>query len=147
MRKTERDKTYRHIRREIEKGRQAFVICPLVEERTLEVKGRDLVSGIPKILTISSDEVRIAISHQLNTIVETVKVALEQMPPELAADLVDRGIVLTGGGALLKNIDVLLAEETQLPVTLSIDPLSSVVLGAGKALNDLSLFKKVMAGS
>jgi rod shape-determining protein MreB len=118
---------------------------PLEEEQTLEVKGRDLVNGIPKILTISSDEVRIGISHQLNTIVETVKVALEQMPPELAADLVDQGIVLTGGGALLKNIDVLLAEETQLPVVLSPNPLSSVVVGAGKVLNDLPLLKRVTA--
>jgi rod shape-determining protein MreB len=119
---------------------------PLAEEVSREVKGRDLVSGVPKTLIIGSDEVRIAISHQLHTIVETVKVALEQMPPELAADLVERGIVLTGGGALLKNMDVLLAEETQLPVALSINPLSSVVLGAGKVLDDLPLLKQVTTG-
>ncbi len=110
---------------------------------TIEVKGRDLVSGIPKILTIDSDEVRKAISEQLETIIETVHVALEQTPPELAADIVDNGIVLTGGGSLLKNLDVLLREETKVPISVSEDPLSAVVLGSGKALDELRLLKEV----
>jgi rod shape-determining protein MreB len=101
---------------------------------TVEVKGRDLATGIPKILTIDSDEVREAISEQLNTILATVRSALEQMPPELAADLVDNGIVLAGGGALLKNIDGLLRAETKLPIIIAEDPLSSVAVGAGNAL-------------
>jgi rod shape-determining protein MreB len=95
---------------------------------TIEVKGRDLVSGIPKILTIDSDEVRKAISEQVQTIIETVHVALEQTPPELAADIVDNGIVLTGGGSLLKNLDILLREETKVPVTVSEDPFQPLSL-------------------
>jgi rod shape-determining protein MreB len=111
---------------------------------TIEVKGRDLVTGIPKILTIDSDEVRTSISEQVETIVETVRIALEQTPPELAADIVDRGIVLTGGGALLKNLDVLLREETKLPITITEDSLSTVVLGSGKALDNMSVLREVM---
>ncbi|HJX34844.1 MAG TPA: rod shape-determining protein [Desulfatiglandales bacterium] len=111
---------------------------------TIEVKGRDLVTGIPKILTIDSDEVRKAISEQVEAIVETVRIALEQTPPELAADIVDRGIVLTGGGALLKDLDVLLREETKLPITITEDALSTVVLGSGKALDNMSLLREVM---
>jgi rod shape-determining protein MreB len=110
---------------------------------TIEVKGRDLVSGIPKILTIDSDEVRKAISEQVETIVETVHIALEQTPPELAADIVDKGIVLTGGGSLLKNLDVLLREETKLPITVTEDPLATVVIGSGKALDSLSILREV----
>jgi len=117
---------------------------PLEEEITTEVKGRDLVAGLPKVIGIGSEEVRMAIAEPLNTIVEAVKVALEQTPPELAADIVDRGIVLTGGGALLKNLDVLLREETQLPVTIADNPLTTVVLGSGKALDDLDLFKELL---
>ncbi len=111
---------------------------------TIEVKGRDLVTGIPKILTIDSEEVRKAISEQIETIVETVRIALEQTPPELAADIVDKGIVLTGGGSLLKNMDILLREETKLPITITDDPLSTVVLGSGKALDNLAILKEVM---
>ena len=111
---------------------------------TIEVKGRDLVTGIPKILTIDSDEVRKSISEQVETIVETVRIALEQTPPELAADIVDRGIVLTGGGALLKDLDVLLREETKLPITITEDPLSTVVLGSGKALDNMAVLRDVM---
>jgi len=110
---------------------------------TIEVRGRDLVTGIPKILTIDSEEVRKAISEQVETIVETVRIALEQTPPELAADIVDKGIVLTGGGSLLKNLDVLLREETKLPITITEDPLSTVVLGSGKALDSLAILKEV----
>jgi rod shape-determining protein MreB len=116
---------------------------PTDQVETIEVKGRDLVTGIPKILTIDSDEVRKAISEQVEAIVETVRIALEQTPPELAADIVDTGIVLTGGGALLKNLDVLLREETKLPITITEDPLSAVVLGSGKALDDMALLKEV----
>ena len=110
---------------------------------TIEVKGRDLVTGIPKILVIGSDEIRKAISEQVETIVRTVRIALEQTPPELAADIVDQGIVLTGGGSLLKNLDVLLREETELPITISENPLFSVVLGSGKVLENLSTLKEV----
>ena len=109
--------------------------------QTVEVKGRDLATGIPKILTVDSDEVREAISEQLNTIVGTVHSALEQMPPELAADLVDSGIVLAGGGALLKNMDVLLRSETGLPITIADDPLSAVAVGAGMALSNLAILR------
>jgi rod shape-determining protein MreB len=111
---------------------------------TIEVKGRDLVSGIPKILAIDSEEIRVAISEQIDAIVETVKIALEQTPPELAADIVDSGIVLTGGGALLKNLDRLLREETGLPITVTDDPLSTVALGSGKALDSIDILKQVM---
>jgi rod shape-determining protein MreB len=111
---------------------------------TIEVKGRDLVSGIPKILAIDSEEIRVAIAEQIDSIVETVKIALEQTPPELAADIVDRGIVMTGGGALLINMDKLLREETRLPITVTEDPLSTVALGSGKALENISILREVM---
>ena len=116
---------------------------PTDKIETIEVKGRDLVTGIPKILTIDSDEVRKAISEQVETIVETVRIALEQTPPELAADIVDRGIMLTGGGSLLKNLDILLREETRLPITITDDPLSAVVLGSGKALDSIDILREV----
>jgi rod shape-determining protein MreB len=111
---------------------------------TIEVKGRDLATGIPKILTIDSEEICEAISEQVRAIVETVRTGLEQMPPELASDIVDRGIVLTGGGSLLKNLDLLLREETRLPVAVTEDPLSAVVLGCGKALDHVSILKEVV---
>ncbi|UCE51131.1 MAG: rod shape-determining protein [Desulfobacterales bacterium] len=111
---------------------------------TIEVKGRDLASGIPKILSIDSEEIRIAISEQIDAIIETVKIALEQTPPELSADIVDRGIILTGGGALLKNLDKLIREETSLPVTVTEDPLSTVASGSGKALDNLEILKEVV---
>jgi rod shape-determining protein MreB len=117
---------------------------PMDEPEFIEVKGRDLVTGIPKILTIDSEEVRKAISEQVDTIVETVRIALEQTPPELSADVVDKGIVLTGGGALLKNLDALLREETRLPITITDDPLTTVAIGAGKALDNLSLLKEIL---
>jgi len=116
---------------------------PTEEAECIEVKGRDLVTGIPKILTIDSEEVRKAISEQVDAIIETVRIALEQTPPELSADVVDKGIVLTGGGALLKNIDVLLREETRLPITITDDPLTTVVIGAGKLLDNLSILREV----
>lgn len=110
----------------------------------MEIKGRDLVSGVPKTITINSSEVRSAITEQIDTIVDTVKSVLEQTPPELAADIVDKGIVLTGGVALLKNLDKLLREETNLPIIIADDPLSSVVLGAGMSLDNLDILKEVM---
>ena len=116
---------------------------PSEQAETIDVKGRDLVTGIPKILTIDSDEVRQAISEQIETIVETVRIALEQTPPELAADIVDTGIVLAGGGALLKNLDVLLREETKLPITIAEDPLSTIALGSGMVLDNIHLLKEV----
>ncbi len=109
----------------------------------IEVKGRDLVTGIPQNIKITSEEVRKAISEQVDSIVQAVRIALEQTPPELAADIVDRGIVLTGGGALLKGLDQLLREETSLPITVVDDPLSTVVLGSGKALDNLNVLKEV----
>jgi rod shape-determining protein MreB len=116
---------------------------PSEESVSGEVKGRDLVTGIPKVLTISSDEIREAISGQVETIVETVHSALEQTPPELAADIVEKGIVLTGGGSLLKNLDVRLRKETRLSVTITDDPLSDVVIGSGKTLDNLSILKEI----
>jgi len=110
----------------------------------MQIKGRDLVSGIPKIIGIDSDEVREAISDQISEIVEIVKDALEQTPPELAADIVESGIVMTGGGALLKNLDKLLKERTGLPITVADDPLSSVVMGSGKALDSIDILNNVM---
>jgi len=116
---------------------------PDKEIRTVEVKGRDLISGIPKIIEINSEEVREAIAEPISLIVDTVKDALENAPPELAGDIVDRGIMLTGGGALLRNLDVLIREETGLPVTIADDPLSTVARGAGMALDQLDVLKEV----
>jgi len=116
---------------------------PDAEERKMEIKGRDLVAGVPKTMEISSEEVREAISEPVNAIVEGVKVALEKTPPELSADIVDKGIVLAGGGALLRNLDVLIREETGLPVMAAEDPLTAVVLGSGKALEQLDVLKGI----
>jgi rod shape-determining protein MreB len=116
---------------------------PLEKEMTMEVKGRDMVAGLPKTITITSQEVREAIVEPLNTIVEAVRVTLERCPPELSADLVDRGIMLAGGGALLRGIDKLISEETGLPVHIADDPLSAVAEGTGKALNELSILQKI----
>lgn len=116
---------------------------PMDPEQQIEVKGRDLVTGIPQNIIITSEEVRKAISEQVDSIVQAVRIALEQTPPELAADIVDRGIVLTGGGALLKGLDQLLREETSLPITVVDDPLSTVVMGTGRALDNLDILKEV----
>jgi rod shape-determining protein MreB and related proteins len=116
---------------------------PLEQQLTMEVKGRDMVAGIPKTVVVNSDEIRESLAEPTNAIVDAVLVALERTPPELAADIVDKGIVLTGGGALLKNLDVLLREETGLPVMVCDDPISAVVLGSGKALDHLELLKEV----
>jgi rod shape-determining protein MreB len=115
----------------------------LEDELEMEVKGRDLVSGIPQNITITSTEVRKAISEPVDSIVQAVRIALEQTPPELAADIVDRGIVLTGGGGLLKGLDQLLREETSLPITVVDDPLSTVALGSGRVLDNLDILSEV----
>ncbi len=114
------------------------------ENETMEIKGRDLVSGIPKILTIDSEEVRLSISEQIDAIMETIKIALEQTPPELAADIVDQGIVLTGGGALLKNLDKLIREKSGLPITIAENPLDTVAVGCGMTLDNLDMLKQVV---
>lgn len=113
------------------------------ENRTVQIKGRDLVSGIPKTVTIHEDEIIEAISEIVAVIVDTIKVALENTPPELASDIVDRGIVLAGGGALLRGLDILLKQETGLPVIVADDPLCAVVKGAGKVLDDLDILRRV----
>ena len=113
------------------------------ELRKVDVKGRDLISGIPKIVEINSEEIREAIQEPISIIVDTIKDALENAPPELAGDIVDRGIVLTGGGALLRKIDVLIQEETGLPITIADEPLSTVARGAGMALDQLDVLKEV----
>ena len=113
------------------------------EPKTMEIKGRDLVSGIPKTFTINEDEIMEALQEPVNIIIETIKVALENTPPELAADIVDRGIVLAGGGALLSGLDILIRESTGLPVSVAEDPLTAVVKGVGKMLDELELLKKI----
>ena len=116
---------------------------PMEKSMTMEVKGRDLVAGIPKTLIISDEEIREALAETFSTIVEAVKIALERTPPELAADIVDKGVVVAGGGSLTKGLDTLLREATGLPITLANDPLSAVALGSGKVLSDQKLLKKV----
>ncbi len=113
------------------------------EETTMEIKGRDLIAGIPKALEISSREIREAIAEPVNAIIETIRIALEQTPPELAADIVDKGIVISGGGAMLRNLDLLIKEVTRLPVIIAENPLLAVVEGAGKALDEVSLLKEI----
>jgi rod shape-determining protein MreB len=116
---------------------------PLDEELSFEVRGRNLIEGIPKTITMTDEEVREALADSVSTIINAVRVALERTPPELSADIVERGIVLTGGGALLKNLDKRLSIETGLPVSVAEDPLASVVLGTGKMLSDFDLLKRV----
>jgi rod shape-determining protein MreB and related proteins len=116
---------------------------PFDELKIGSIKGRDLISGIPKITETNSEEIREAINEQITFIVDAIKDALENSPPELAGDIVDRGIVLTGGGALLQNIDILIREETGLPITITDDPLSAVARGAGMALDQLNVLKDI----
>ena len=116
---------------------------PLEKPLTLEIKGRDLIAGIPKTLTVTDSEIREALSECVSTLNNAIRVALERTPPELSADISDRGIVLTGGGALLKNLDKRISEETGLPVSLADDPLGCVALGAGKMLNDFALLRRI----
>src|SRR6266508_2771965 len=116
---------------------------PSEKETSVEVKGRDLVAGLPKTLMITSQEVREALLEPISTIVDSVRITLERCPPELSADLVDRGLVLAGGGALLRGFDKLLSEETGLPVHVAEDPLSAVAEGTGKCLNELKFLRQV----
>jgi rod shape-determining protein MreB len=118
-------------------------VMPEEPYETMDIKGRDLVSGVPKTLTINSAEIKSAISEQVDAIIDAVKMALELTPPELSADIVDSGIVLTGGGALLRNLDQRLNKETGLPIIIAEDPLSSVVLGSGAALDNIDILKEV----
>ncbi|MBZ4642746.1 MAG: rod shape-determining protein MreB [Deferribacteres bacterium] len=115
----------------------------LEESLTIEIKGRDLVNGIPKTIEVTDSEIREAIEYAVSKIIEAIKVALEKTPPELSADIVDRGIVLTGGGALLRGLDKRLSAETGLPIIIADDPLTAVALGSGKALDEIKLLKKV----
>jgi rod shape-determining protein MreB len=116
---------------------------PLDRPLTMEIKGRNLIEGVPKTVLIDDSEVREALSECIATIVNAIRVALERTPPELSADISDRGIVLTGGGALIKNLDKRIREETGLPVSIADDPLASVVLGTGKMLSDFKLLRRI----
>ncbi len=117
---------------------------PLEEELSLEVKGRDLVAGLPKMVTITSEEIRDALKEPVRAILDIIKISLERIPPELAADLIERGVVLAGGGSLLRSLDRLIAEETMLPVHIADDPMTAVALGTGKALSEIRYLKRVM---
>ena len=117
--------------------------APLEERMTMDIKGRDLIEGIPKTITLTDEEVREALSDAILTIVNAVRVALERTPPELSADIMDKGIVVTGGGALLRNLDLRIKSETGLPVFLAEEPLSSVVMGTGKMLEDIDLLRRI----
>ena len=121
--------------------------CPPDEERlTMNIKGRDQGTGLPRSVEINSDEIMEALSVPVSQIVQGVKSALEQTPPELAADIIDKGIVLTGGGALLRNLDILIREETKLPVLIADDPLTCVVRGSGEVLDQIDLLHEITAG-
>lgn len=112
-------------------------------ERTMEIKGRDLLSGIPKTITVTEEEIREALRDSVNAILDAIKITLENIQPEIAADIVDRGIVLAGGGALLRGLDLMIKEETKLPVIIGEDPLTAVVRGVGKMLDEIELLKRV----
>jgi rod shape-determining protein MreB len=116
---------------------------PTAKTETMEIKGRDLVAGIPKVVVTTSEEIREALQEPLAQIVECVHLTLERTPPELAADIVDRGIMLVGGGSMLKDLDTVLRQETKLPILRSEDPFTAVVYGAGRALDNLDLLKEV----
>ncbi len=120
---------------------------PLPEEEDVEVRGRDLLSGLPKNIVLSSEEIRIALEETLTQIIAAIKSTLEKTPPELSSDIMDRGIVLTGGGSLMKGLDERLRQETNIPVHVTDDPLSCVVIGAGKSLEELGLLKRVSIGT
>lgn len=120
---------------------------PLEEELTMEVRGRDLVAGLPKMITVTSEEIREALAEPIAQIIEAVRITLERTPPELSADLIEKGLIMAGGGCLLRGIDKLIAEETGLPVHLADDPLTAVALGTGKVLSELKYLKRLTVGS
>ena len=117
---------------------------PLMTKLSMEIRGRDLSTGLPRNITITSEQILDALSESIKRIVQTVKQTLEKTPPELAADLVENGIILTGGGALIKNLDKLLSEETSMPVYIADEPLDCVVRGTGKVLEELERLKPVL---
>ena len=121
--------------------------APLEQELTMEVKGRDLAAGLPKTVIVRSEEIREALQEPLSSILESVRITLERCPPELSSDLVDRGIMMAGGGALLRNIDRMIAKETGLPVHIADDPLTAVCTGTGRVLQELSFLKRVASSS
>jgi rod shape-determining protein MreB len=116
---------------------------PFEDEKTYEVKGRDMITGAPKTIEVNSEEIRDALAEPVSAVADAIKVALERTPPELAADIVDNGIILAGGGSLLANLDILIKEKTGLPVALAEDPLTCVVRGSGKVLQDIDLLRQV----
>jgi len=116
---------------------------PLEEEMSLEVKGRDLIAGLPKTVTVTSEEIRESLQEPLRAILEVTKISLERTPPELASDLIEHGIVMAGGGSLLKGLDKLISEETGLPVHIADDPVTAVANGTGKVLNEIKYLRKV----
>ncbi|HEC68810.1 MAG TPA: rod shape-determining protein [Candidatus Omnitrophica bacterium] len=120
---------------------------PLEEELTIEVRGRDLITGLPKLVKVNSEEIRQALDSPIREVIEATKLTLERTPPELSADLIERGIVMCGGGSLLKGLDKLIAEETGLPVLIADDPLTAVALGAGKVLEEIKYIKKISLAS
>ncbi len=120
--------------------------CPQEEEMTMDVRGRDLVTGLPKTISVTSEEIRDALTEPVAAIVEAVKVTLERTLPELAADIMDRGIMMAGGGSLLRGLDVLLIQQTGMPVNITENPLTSVVMGTGLALEHFDLLKRIMIG-
>jgi len=119
---------------------------PLEEEEDVEVRGRDLLMGLPKNITLSSEEIRVAIDEPLNAVIAAVKTTLERTPPELSSDIMDRGLVLAGGGSLLRGLDEKLRQETGMPVYLADDPMTCVVIGSGKALDEINVLKKILIG-
>jgi rod shape-determining protein MreB len=120
---------------------------PLEEEMTMEVRGRDILAGLPKTITVSSEEIREALSEAIASILEAIRITLERTPPELSADLISRGLVLAGGGALLRGLDKIISEETGLPVHIADDPLTAVALGTGRYLSDINLLKRLSVNS
>ena len=117
---------------------------PLSQEVSAEIRGRDMVSGLPRTVTVTSSEIRKAVEEQLHMIIDAVRTTLDQTPPELAGDIMDRGIVLTGGGALLRGLDERLRHETGMPVHVAHDPLSAVALGAGKCVEEFEALQQVL---